>query len=130
MGADSSPHPVGGHGSDDGGEHGGDYRDDDAVDEAFAELRVGERGAVPAEREAFPDGEAAGVEAEGYEDQQRRVQEGQRGGGIDAQRTLFHMSSFATRLRIRRLRSSALANIRTSDAAEPKGQSRAVVNWF
>jgi hypothetical protein len=55
---------------------------------------------------------------------------GQGKGGVDAERSLFHMNSFAVRLRRSRASRRALASIRTREAAEPNGQSRAVVNWF
>src|ERR1700722_15561223 len=89
-----------------------------------------DRVGVPAERETLPYGEAVRVEAENDEDQQRGMEKCQREGGVNAERADFHVSSRAIRLGIRNARRSALASINTSEAAEPNGQSRAVVNWF
>src|SRR6185312_7799407 len=110
-------------------------RDDHAVHERFRQLRIAQDRAIPPERKALPGRESAGVEAEHDQDYERRVQKRQGRRGIEAQKAVwgrlhFHISSFATRLRMRPANSSALANINASDAAEPKGQSRAVVNWF
>ena len=63
---------------------GGPERDDDAVPGALHDLRVAEDGAVPLEREVLPDGEARRVEAEDGQHQQRQVQKGEEGDGVDA----------------------------------------------
>src|SRR5579871_6170858 len=83
------------------------------------------------QRKSLPNREGRYVETEDRQDQQRKMQKQQRQAGINCQHPpgALHNSPSASR-RTEASNNSITSAIKTSDAAEPKGQSRAFVNWF
>src|SRR6185312_127288 len=92
--------------------------------------RIVQRRAVPMQRQPFPYGEPAFVEAEYDQHRERQMQEHECQLRINSKRALLHSSPFVSRRVVSSTSRIALASMSTSDAAEPNGQSRAVVNWF
>ena len=69
-----------------------------------------------------------GIEAEGDEDHQRRVQKHEGQGGYQTGATSLHSNSRAVLCRSRPASSNALASRTTMETAAPNGQSRELVN--
>src|SRR6185436_3266555 len=78
-------------------------------------------------RESFPHREARRIDAEHDQHEQRQMQKNVDRGGVERERARHNRSSSRRR---RMTTSSVTTIISTSETAEPKGQSRAVVNWF
>src|ERR1022692_106546 len=103
-------------------------RDDHAVPRGFGELLVLEKRPIPVQREPLPHREARRIEAENGQNHQRQMQKEVNRGGVQTQPALH--TSPSRSLRSISSTSTPTSAISPTEMAAPKGQSRALVNWF